>query len=315
MNQQQQNLDTSSSCCNPTRACDNTPPQEQDELDQSTLSTQRILSDALNALTIQERDQLFHDVHGVAENSQVEETPSFLMQQLNEFQRELDLIKETGVNPHLAAFGLAHQMNQRFVNDPALQLSFLRSRRWDCKKAVADFLGHLDFKLTYFGASKLTKTLGIEDLQQQDLKSLKEGFLQLLPYRDRSGRAVLVWINNGQTYETAESVVRHIAVLLPLDEETQRNGIVLIIFMIERHRLAVHCPPLTKYAMLRRCSDHMPVKYGAFHFCICTESSEHVLNEISKVSVALLRFMPRKARGRMQIHYGKLLVAIAILAY
>eukprot|EP00934_Nitzschia_sp_Nitz4_P006478 Nitzschia sp. Nitz4//scaffold91_size79674//40433//44313//NITZ4_005370-RA/size79674-processed-gene-0.95-mRNA-1//1//CDS//3329560109//6468//frame0 len=302
----QQSIDSNSSCCFPTRACNDLETVEQDELFQSTNSTQRAISDALTSMTIQERNELLHDIHGVAENSQVQETLLFLGQKLSDFQRELADIKRIGTNPHLAAFGLALQMSETFVHNPSLHLSFLRSQQWDCKKAASDFLGHFDFKLTFFGPSKLTKTLGLEDLSPQDLKSLKEGFLQLLPNRDRSGRAVLVWANNGQTYPSVDSLVRQIAVLLPLDEETQRNGVVMIMFMIARHRLAVPCPPLTKYAKLGRCGDHMPVRYSVFHFCVCTESVDH-LHQMSKMLQVLVHFVPRKATGRMQFHYGSLL--------
>jgi len=71
------------------------------------------------------------------------------------------------------------------------RLRFLRCELFDVPKAVVRFLNYLNLAYELFGEVALHRQIGIEDFTRREMRFVKKGFIQLLPYRDRAGRRVM----------------------------------------------------------------------------------------------------------------------------
>jgi hypothetical protein len=66
----------------------------------------------------------------------------------------------------------------------------------------------MEGKLEFFGPEVLARSIYLSDLDEDALKSLKSGYDQLLPSRDRAGRAILFLCEGIPTYKRLENMVR-----------------------------------------------------------------------------------------------------------
>eukprot|EP00934_Nitzschia_sp_Nitz4_P000376 Nitzschia sp. Nitz4//scaffold90_size81538//76870//80378//NITZ4_005330-RA/size81538-augustus-gene-0.13-mRNA-1//1//CDS//3329560044//376//frame0 len=263
-----------------------------------------LISEALNSLTLEERSHIFDDIHGVdnrAENATSLETPVFLQQKLQDFETELQKLRSDKRNSMLIALVMAEQMSIGYVQDPNLRLAFLRTRDWDCQRAAADFVGHFDLKRLLFGDAKLVKNIDLGDLHPQDLKILRMGHCQVLPSRDRSGRAVTVYIHQGQEYPSFESLARQMYAISSTDEETQLRGMLSISFMISPHRFVNHPTYLASLPLIKRCAKHMPVRNAVFHFCL---TGPTLFPGDTGLLEAVVQWLSPEARTRLRFHHG-----------
>jgi hypothetical protein len=160
------------------------------------------IAQALNKLSMKERDQAYHELHGV--DQAIQETPEFIQQNLQEFHSQLYSIKDT--HPKAKAFQMALQQ-AAYVLDPKMGLKFLRADSFNVSKAADRMIRFFDLKLFLFGADLLCHDITMEDLSNDDRNTLKAGFIQLLPVRDRAGRAILVLVPTFQSYKVAENMV------------------------------------------------------------------------------------------------------------
>lgn len=86
-------------------------------------------------------------------------------------------------------------------------LKFLRSESFHVTKAADRMVRFFDLKLFLFGPALLCKEITMDDLSKDDRNTLKAGFIQVLPVRDRAGRAIIVLVPTFQTYKVAENMV------------------------------------------------------------------------------------------------------------
>ena len=169
------------------------------------------LARELTHMTIQEREQVFHDIHGVSDT--VSETPDLLADSLKELDRCLEVLvnKERKRRPNYdtTAYQLARSTDAAFVQET--RLLFLRCDQFRNIPATAKkFIQFWNHKLQLFGPDLLTKPITLRDLSKDvaDFLSLESGFLQLLPARDSAGRAVLCGQPCFKKYTTLENLVR-----------------------------------------------------------------------------------------------------------
>jgi hypothetical protein len=143
---------------------------------------EKMLAQEVHNLSLQERNRVFEEVHGVAEP--LEEDPEFVAQRLSEFDRHLSTIRNK------PAYDLALQQSPEYVNDRNFRLAFLRSTEFDGNKAAQKFVNHFDFKMEIFGREKVAKNITFGDLDENDLMYLRNGPIQILPAIDRAGRPI-----------------------------------------------------------------------------------------------------------------------------
>ena len=140
------------------------------------------LAKELSQLSVEERELAYEEIHGV--DDVIEETPEFVGECLEKMERHLGDIRRKH------AYDLALKLNKSYVQDRKLRLMFLRADHFDAKLAASRFVKFLDGKLEIFGEEILTRTIRMNDLNEIDMKALKQGATGILPVRDRGGRAV-----------------------------------------------------------------------------------------------------------------------------
>jgi hypothetical protein len=178
-------------------------PSKEDKID-------TYIANALNQLTMKERDHVYHELHGVSDV--IEETPQFVAEHVEALGKELYLLKER--HKKASAYLLAESISLDYVNNRALRLKFLRAESFDVGKAAERMMRFFDLKLYLFGKDKLCKDITMKDLDSDDIATLKSGFMQLLPVRDRAGRAIFTLLPSYQTYAVAENMVRSNIIVL-----------------------------------------------------------------------------------------------------
>jgi hypothetical protein len=87
-------------------------------------------------------------------------------------------------------------------------MMFLRCDEFRVKNAAKRMMKHFDMKIELFGVDKLGRDITLNDFDPFDIECLNAGFFQVLPTRDRAGRAILCKVWYHQKYQTKENVVR-----------------------------------------------------------------------------------------------------------
>ena len=92
--------------------------------------------------------------------------------------------------PKRRAFDRALFLKPSLENDEKLYLLFLRADRFDEVAAAKKLCLHFDHKLELFGEAKLTKTITLDDMDEDDMACFYAGSQIILPKKDRAGRSV-----------------------------------------------------------------------------------------------------------------------------
>jgi hypothetical protein len=158
----------------------------------------QLLAQELNKLSFQDRSKIQEEIHGV-NSLALEETPSQLNFALRGMQEEIEK-----TCPSLkGAFYKAMNTKTSFVHDDDFRLKFLRTDFFDPKKACQRMMTHLTFLDKYFGPETLKRPIRLSDFPKKEQALLRDGYIQILPSRDRAGR--LVAFDYGSAYATGET--------------------------------------------------------------------------------------------------------------
>ena len=159
------------------------------------------LSSAFYNLNVQGREEINEEVHGVRCMAP-EENPEMIKESLVQLSDELDSIR---VKP---AFDRCQELlderrhqgfrGRSYVNSDEFRLRFLRADLFDPKKAARRLVMYLDFLMNLWNGKEelLLRQVRLSDLDKREHAILRVGNFQLLPYRDRSGRRIMVIIVN-----------------------------------------------------------------------------------------------------------------------
>jgi hypothetical protein len=159
-----------------------------------------LLTQELNQMSLKEREQAYEEVHCV--DKMIDEPTEFVSERLEALERELRMI------PIKPAYDHAEQISKLYVTDQKLRLQFLRAEHFNARKAAHRLVSFMEGKLEFFGPEVLARSIYLSDLDEDDLESLKSGFNQLLPSRDRAGRAIIFRCEGHHTYKRLENMVR-----------------------------------------------------------------------------------------------------------
>ena len=163
-----------------------------------------LLSNTLLHLKFQDRNDIYEEIHGVR-NLAREETPELIEQSLCSMAAELDRIISSSASGEVEvvegrkeedykhAYQKTRQLEKTYVNDRDFHLKFLRADLFDAKKAADRLVVHLDFLLMLFGPRALEERLQASFFNtKEEAAALRSGNVQILPFRDRSGRRIMV---------------------------------------------------------------------------------------------------------------------------
>ena len=171
-------------------------PVEEPDVDPKEV--EEILAKEMSALSFQERGLIQEEIHGVA-NVCPDETPAMMEEALAQMQQTLDSI------PNKPDFYNRISASS-YIHSTAFRLRFLRCELYDARKAAARLLRFVEYIKEHYDTEVLERPLQMSDLQmnKQVMDCFRSGEVQLLPFRDRSGRRIMV---------TKASTLRHKAVI------------------------------------------------------------------------------------------------------
>jgi hypothetical protein len=273
---------------------DNPPPENPRVED-----VEKIAANEMNQLSMESREQILYDLHGVSEKMP-HETPDLLQSKLHELQIALDLIPDE----EKEAYNLATMLNPAYVSNRDFRLKFLRADLFDASRAAIRFTKHFQAKLELFGDDLLSRDITQDDLEKlgdKTLECLYSGWFQELPIRDISGRLISVMAQKSRDPTwTAEEKCRAIWYrrMINSDEiETQRHGIVNILFNCEQE---FDRTTTWKASRLTSC---LPVRFVGFHSCFLNEYFDE--KQGSTLSLGRLA-MESSQRHRNRTHTGSI---------
>jgi hypothetical protein len=168
---------------------------------QEAARAEEVLALEMSKLSIDEHERILFDMHGIAKVN--DDDPECLEVPLKELENELRRI------PEKKAYEQALYMNEEYVRSRRFRLMFLRGERFDVKAAAKHLVDHFHQKRDLFGTGEvLAREVLLSDLSEDDVACVKAGFLQVLPSRDGSGRAVVFLAPGYKSHTTMESLVR-----------------------------------------------------------------------------------------------------------
>jgi hypothetical protein len=150
-----------------------------------------MLAKEMYGLSVEEREKVLEDVHGIARAS-VDEPLDCVRNSLVLLEQELSKISTR----NKVAFDLAKIQSKEYVSSEKLRLMFLRADSFDAYKAAARMVRFFNEKYELFGADKLTTDIVLADLDPDDTTVLEKGFCQVLAEKDCAGRKVFCFFPN-----------------------------------------------------------------------------------------------------------------------
>jgi len=147
-----------------------------------------LLAKEMAAMSVQERERAFDDIHGVSEV--IHEEPGFVRAKMEEMEMEISKHITRGKEAYMQA----EAQNKEFVTCGKFRLKFLRAELFDARLAAGRMVRFFEEKKKLFGPDKLTKEIKLWDLDKEDRNFLDRGIGQILPQRDRAGRRIIVWM-------------------------------------------------------------------------------------------------------------------------
>jgi hypothetical protein len=79
-----------------------------------------------------------------------------------------------------------------YINDDSFKIRFLHLELFNAKKAAIRLANFVQVVFELFGSQTLRRPLHLSDFTREELRVFNRGRIQLLPYRDRAGRRVIV---------------------------------------------------------------------------------------------------------------------------
>jgi len=167
-------------------------PPEPDKID-------TFLLNAMLSLSVQDRNDINEEIHGVRCLA-IEETPELLEQSLSKMSTALEHIPPIAKKAYSKSMELFSLTT--YAMDRDFRLRILRCELFDILKASTRLVKYMDFVMEIFGQDRvelLERPIHLKDLEEEEetYYFLRSGSLQLLSYRDRSGRRIgVVFLTN-----------------------------------------------------------------------------------------------------------------------
>jgi len=277
-------------------------------------SVSKMMADELNQLSIDRREQLLEEIHGVKNggnllnfcNSARDQQSQQEDAALEQFQRELDkfyLSESTGsCSIKYPAYRYARERGSELVRDRDFLLTFLgRGVGRNCpKKGAIRMLDYLEWIREIYGTDDvLFRPICLSDLDE-DVGARKfmyeEGTFQFLPIRDNSGRRVFVQMRNFGPSSCSSKIRSQFAMYFVQSIVEDRDGVVCVLFL--HHHIYNDVFHEEEFWNFNRILNIIPPKFGAVHLCI----PEGPVYDIVKATVTLL--LGKEGRERLRFHAG-----------
>ncbi|CAJ1965189.1 unnamed protein product [Cylindrotheca closterium] len=238
-------------------------------------------------------DQIQHEqelLHGVADEVKLNENT--INDLLLRLEMHLNRMKKG------TAFESAQRQDPSYVSNRELQLAFLRAKRFEPKGAAEKLINHFKYKRDLFGEGSLVRDITAQDLGQDDLTCLLEGFFQYSPFRDRSGRTILLEFPGIRSKRTIRTLLRARFYAAANNVETMvdlSKGTVIVSYFVEKYQDHLNGSGFVETAKFYH--EAVPLKTDGFHLC-CSSSFECM---VTRACIALI---PHRDRVKSRVHFG-----------
>ena len=297
----------------------NLQPQRQTQTaDDRQLDSQ--LAQALSDMTVNERNTFYEECNGIV--SVIEEDPKFVQAKIRQLDEELKKHAASSSVRQLAAaaaaatydcnplkaitaipYQLALSKDSSFIHNYKFKLMFLRASRYDVARAVQGVLTHFEWKLYLFGEEMLVKNIRLEDLNEDDLYSLRKQTMLFLPGTDRAGRKVFIMQSVDsppEAYKTWKNHFRSIFyqfMVLAENETYQKLGCAVVAYLVNQ-TLTFGTSHFQNYLQLPTFSACLPLHKAVFHCCYNSRAIGSAIGIIHKLAT-------KEEKSRFKTHYGK----------
>jgi hypothetical protein len=163
--------------------------------------TEALFAAELSLLSMRERDEVLHDIHGVADSQH--EDPALVKKCCEDLEDTLALIPVVDKG----SYQQARDLDESYVTNDDFLLMFLRACSFNVKLAAARMISFFNAKKDLFGLEKLAKEITYDDLDEEDIRCLESGYVQILSGRDRAGRAIFFLMPMIRKYSTLQNRV------------------------------------------------------------------------------------------------------------
>lgn len=232
-----------------------------DNLREDPKDVESLLSAELMRMSIKYKNEIDEEIHGVRCLAP-EETPQFLNMSLHQLAMMLNSLPDEISK----AFRQSQEFPNTYVNTVDFRLRFLRCELFDAEKAALRIAYFLNLCLEYFGVYALQRAIRLSDFKKNELKSLRKGRAQFLPFRDRSGRRVAAVFPGKEMSSIPEKIKTKIMMYIGWtagdDVDTQRRGIVVLAWFDKAFDMSDY--PLSNKHKLK---DLTTVRSCAVHMC------------------------------------------------
>ena len=252
------------------------------------MSPDAMLAKELTRLSMEEREEVFADLHGVADV--VQETPTMLDRAFQELEKEIQK------NKRRPAYEKALFLDPRYVQSKEFRIKFLRADRFNIKAAAKRLVQHFEFKMELFGYDKLARDITFEDLNVQDQQDCLHGGYWFLPspnQADRSGRRIQV-MTLEQIYKLDSTHVSRLLIMLYCEMEELLIGVRLLCWTCLLIRpvcskisfllafALCYQTELLWYLYMNALEDANTQRYGIVQVMYCMGSAEIERNKMKK---------------------------------
>lgn len=254
-----------------------------------------LLVEELNTLSLQERQEVEEEIHGVANESK--EDDQFVEEKLEELNLQINKIRKK------PAYDFALFLCPAYVTDRAFCLMVLRSESFDVGLTAKRVVIYFEVKLELFGIDKLVRDITYEDLDEDDRANV-EGSHWWLKAKDSAGRCLFFVVQKAAPkYKHPRNFVRALWWTLMAglrDEEAQKKGVVVVNYFIDLDaRTQAWDSELFLY--VRKLTDALPIRGSAHHFCFDNPKLRPVMGWIQMV-------IKTHGRVRFRTHFGKCII-------
>ena len=268
-----------------------------------------LLSKELLELSVNDRNNLQEEIHGVRCLAS-EETPDLIEESLRRLAIELD----EGVPISQKRGYLRSQetvASRAYINGRDFRLMILRCELFDPRKAAERMARICNSLLDLFGEYALERPIKLSDFTNAELKVFRKGRVQLLPFRDRSGRKIAVLFpgaeflkekgnnNRARVRALQLKIFLYCSMAISSDVDTQRKGLVFIVWFDAKLESGAS-PDVTRIRMGLKSHHMATLRASAVHIC----SPNTPFYKIQR-SLLLLGLGPY--RSRLRIHLGECL--------
>jgi hypothetical protein len=259
-----------------------------------------LLVEELNTLSLQERQQVEEEVHGVAD--EIKEDAQFVEEKLEELNLQMNKIRKK------PAYDLALFLCPDYVTDRICLLMFLRSQCFDVALTAKMVVNHFEVKLEYFGIDKLVRDITYEDLDEDDRANVG-GSRWWIKGKDRAGRCLFFVIQKAAPkYKHPRNFVRALWWILMSgmrDEEAQKKGVVIVYYFLDLDD-GTQVWDTELFLHSRKLTDAIPMRGSAHHFCFNNPKLRPVMGWIQML-------IKTHGRVRFRAHFGKCILQVNLL--